>query len=204
MYKEAKVLHNDRDLEQQSPNGPLVPGHTHVVTERHWNRIDAQVEGHLENGKLVLLRQGNGYGQLPYADLVGLTTPERVLYYEAHPTGSFGLDLDALLEQYVLPPDVQAAIFRAIAQSADAHAEPDAVNVDGRPAVGLRITTEGYRSEELLFDKTTYDLIGERTVVIAEHTLSGLGSTVHYHRGDVLNQRVYTASRIVDDVGDVD
>src|SRR4051812_44606914 len=43
MYKEIRVLTNDPELRERSPNGPLVPGRSRVVTEQHWNRIDTPV-----------------------------------------------------------------------------------------------------------------------------------------------------------------
>jgi hypothetical protein len=79
---------------------------------------------------------------------------------------------------------------------------PDTVNIDGRPAVGIGLTTEGYLSQELLFDKETYALIGERLVAIADYTNVSTDGTSHTHKGDVFRQAVYTVSIIVDNVGD--
>jgi hypothetical protein len=203
MYKEARVLVNSKALTDQAPNGPLVPGQTRVVLAQEWQRVDAQVWGRMEDGKLVVEHQGSGtrWTQFPYSDLARLTTPEAVLAWDKAPK-TFGMRFDALLSQYVLPPAVEAAFFRAIAQGDNVRLNPDAVNIDGRPAVGLIITAEGYRSQELLFDKQTYALIGERVVAIADHTNEALDRTTHIRKGDLFRQAVYTKSIIVDNLGE--
>jgi hypothetical protein len=138
---------------------------------------------------------------VPYRDLAALDTPEKVLAWEKKPGKAVDMDLDAVLGYYVLPPAVEAAIFRAIAQRKGARLNPDTVNLDGRPAVGLRLSIEGYLSEELLFDKQTYALIGERLVATANHKNVALDGTSYTRKGDVFRQVIYTASRIVDEPG---
>jgi hypothetical protein len=201
MYKESQVLHNNKALEDKAPNGPLVPGQSRIVVEQRWNRIDGHVSGRMSNGKLIVDPQG-AFAQVPYGELVNLTTPEAVLAWEKAPPSGTGVDLDALLGQYVLPPAVQAAVFRAIARGTDVRLDKDTTNIDGRPAVGLGLTIEGYLSQELLFDKETYELIGERLVAVADHTNVGTDGTSYVHKGDVFRQAVYTASIIVDKIGD--
>ncbi|MDQ7905157.1 CU044_5270 family protein [Phytohabitans sp. ZYX-F-186] len=203
MYKEARVLVNDKALTEQAPNGPLVPGRTSVVRTQEWTRIDARVWANMDEGKLVVRHQERGmvWGEIPYDDLARLTTPEAVLAWQRAPK-PYGVELDALLSRYVLPPAVEAAVFRAIARQEGVRLNPDAVNIDGRPAVGLGVTVDGYRSQELLFDKQTYALIGERSVAIADHTKVALDGTSHIRKGDLFRQAVYTASIIVDKVGD--
>jgi hypothetical protein len=174
MYKESQSLHNSKEMEARAPNGPLVPGSTRLVREQVWKRIDAQVMGLMADGKLEVHRRGGpmSWGQIPYEDLVKLTTPEAVLAWDKAPK-NFGVMLDALLGQYVLPPEVEAAFFRALARREGTGLNPDAVNIDGRPAVGLGYIEEDYLSVELLFDKETYQLIGERLVAIVDHTNVG-------------------------------
>jgi len=203
MYKESRSLRNTKALEDRAPNGPLVPGRTRLMKVQRWDRIDGQVSARMDEGKLVVERQGStlSWVFVPYADLAELTTPEQVLAWEKAPK-DVGVDLDALLGQYVLPPAVEAAVFRAIAKGKGVRLNPDAVNIDGRPAVGLGQTIEGYLSQELLFDKETYALIGERLVAIANHKNVGDDGTSYVRKGDVFRQVVYTASRIVDNPGD--
>ncbi|GGM21438.1 hypothetical protein GCM10011608_02620 [Micromonospora sonchi] len=206
MYRESRTLRNAKQIEEKAPNAPLVPGRTRVVVQQDWKRIDGQVWGRRSDGQLVVQQQGSGgvgWAQLPYDELVALTTPEAVLAWVAQPRPDLGVSLDGLLSQYVLPPAVEAAVFRALARTDNVRLNPDVVNLDGRPAIGLSFAVEGYLSQELLFDKATYALIGERTVAIEDHTRDALDDTSQIHKGDVLTQVVYGDSRIVDRVGDV-
>ena len=110
------------------------------------------------DGKLVVDHQGRGsaWAYIPYRDLARLTTPEAVLAWEKAPKG-VGANLDAVLSQYVPPPAVEAAFFRAIARGEGVALNPDTVNLDG----DLRI-----------------------------------------REGDLFRLAIYTASVIVDRVGD--
>ncbi len=203
MYKESRTLRNTEALQRRAPNGPLVPGRTRLVTEQSWNRIDGQVMARMDGGRLVVERQSRQLSWVfePYEDLAGLTTVDKVLAWSRAPKG-VGVDLDALLGQYVLPPAVEAAVFRALARGDDTRLIPDAVNIDGRPAVALRLAVEGYLSKELLFDRQTYALIGERLVATADHRNVGDDGTSTTRKGDLFRQVTYTASRIVDEPGD--
>jgi hypothetical protein len=203
MYKETRLLANPEQIQDRAPNGPLVPGEARVAVGQEWQRIDGQVWGRMVDGELVVDHQGRGsaWAYIPYRDLARLTTPEAVLAWEKAPKG-VGANLDAVLSQYVLPPAVEAAFFRAIARGEGVALNPDTVNLDGRPAIGLRLTLEGYLSHELLFDKRTYTLIGERLVAIADHTREALDGDLRVREGDLFRLAIYTASVVVDRVGD--
>ena len=203
MYKESLALQNTKKVRDQSPNGPLVKGKTSLVKQQAWTRIDDEVVAHYEGEKLVVTHKSRRvmWMNVPYADLAALDTPEKVLAWEKKPGKTVDMDLDAVLGYYVLPPAVEAAIFRAIARRPGAKLNPDAVNLDGRPAVGLRLSIEGYLSEELLFDPRTYALIGERLVATANHKNVALDGTSYTRKGDVFRQVIYKASGIVDEPG---
>ena len=62
--------------------------------------------------------------------------PEKVSAWVANP-GPVGMEISALIGQYVLPPAVKAAMFRYLAGQPGMKLNPDAVNLDGRPAIGL-------------------------------------------------------------------
>ncbi|MEV8518104.1 CU044_5270 family protein [Dactylosporangium sp. NPDC051484] len=205
MYNESHRLRGTPEREAREPNGPLVAGKTRVVVEQEWKRIDGRILARMDKGNLVVMNKDEGayFAQIPYTDLVKLTTPEKVLAWDAAPK-QYGVVLDQLLGQYVLPPAVEAAMFRAIARGNGVRLNPVAVNIDGRPAIGLGRTIEGYLSQELLFDKATYRLIGERMVAIADHTNVGNDGTSQTHKGDVFRQVTYTASTIVNKVGDTE
>jgi hypothetical protein len=204
MYNETRELRNEQAYEARHPNAAIVPGRTRTVVDRQWKRVDGQVMATVENGALTVRRPGEGVSwvQVPYADLRALTTPEKVLAWVRAPK-SADVDLDALLGQYVLPPDVQAAVFRALARGEGMRLNPDAVNIDGRAAVGLGRVVAGYRGQELLFDRETYALIGERSVAVADHRDdTGDDGPFVVHRGDLFRQVVYAKASIVDRPGD--
>jgi hypothetical protein len=159
----------------------------------------------VKNGKLQVHEQGRNRefrAFVPWSQVVELTTPEKVAYYLEHPQGGTMAMPEALAGQYVLPPNVRAAIYRYLAQEPGMKVNPDAVNLDGRAAIGLGRIVEGYLSEELLFDKKTYALIGERLVAVADHTNKALDGTTYTHRGDLFRQVIYQNMIIVDKPGD--
>ncbi|WP_433061291.1 hypothetical protein [Dactylosporangium sp. CS-033363] len=204
MYNEAQELRNDAAFEREHPNDPIRPGSTRVITSQNWKRIDAKVMATNESGKLEVYEQGGNvsWSQLDYAQLEKLDTPDKVLAWDKAPK-NFGVDLDRLLGQYVLPPKVEAAFYGALAKGDGVRLNPDAVNLDGRPAIGLGRVEQGFLAQELLFDPATYRLIGEREVAIAErHVTDERGNDDYTRVGDLFRQVIYTKAVIVDKVGD--
>jgi hypothetical protein len=205
MYVETLELRNQPAYERKYPNGALLRGKAQYRKVQVWNRIDGQVQADMRNGKLEVRQQGQNRGFwafVPWSQIVKLTTPEKVAYYLEHPEGGVTAMPEALAGQYVLPPNVQAAIFRYLAQQPGMKVNPDAVNLDGHPAIGLGRVVEGYLSQELLFDKQTYALIGERVIAIADHVNRGDDGTSYTHKGDLYRQVIYSKMVIVDKPGD--
>ncbi|GGM67864.1 hypothetical protein GCM10007977_082100 [Dactylosporangium sucinum] len=204
MYKETQELRNPPEIERDDPNGHLRLDVARNVVRREWHRVDAQIWARTENGRLVIERQGDGayWSRLDYAELARLTTADKWLAWDRTPR-NYGVDLPRIPGQYVLPPAVEAALFRALARRDGVRLNPDAVNIDGRPAIGLGQVLEGYLAEELLFDRETYALIGERLVAVADHTnIDEHGNPDVTRNGELHVQRIYTASAIVDHPGD--
>ncbi|MEU8608717.1 hypothetical protein AB0C29_12030 [Actinoplanes sp. NPDC048791] len=200
MYVETQEMRNPRAYEQKAPNGALRPGKAKYRKVQRWNRIDGQVQASMRNGKLDVLRQGQDgtyFAFVPWSQVVKLTTPEAIAAWLEHPEGGVMAAPDALAGQYVLPPEVKAAIFRYLAQQPGMKVNPDAVNLDGHPAIGLGRVVEGYLSQELLFDKQTYTLIGERLVAIKNE-----GGTGDGRKGDLYRQVIYRKMAIVDRPGE--
>ena len=96
---------------------------------------------------------------------------------------------------------VEATIFRAIGQLSRVTLDRDAVNVDGRRALALGRLEEGWLSDEILLDPNTFELIGERSIAIADHTSTALDGTTTVNKGTLENQLVRTAAAIVDKPG---
>jgi hypothetical protein len=204
MYVETLEMRNQPAEQQKHPNGILLPGKAKYEKFQRWDRIDGQVMASIRNGKLVIEKQGDGGGywtRLDWSKIDGLTTPQKISAWVANP-GPVGMDVDAMAGQYVLPPAVKAAIFRYLAEQPGMKVNPDAVNIDGRPAIGLGRIEEGYLAQELLFDKQTYALVGERLIAIRDHTSHALDGDTKIHKGDVLRQVVYGKMLIVDRPGD--
>jgi hypothetical protein len=200
MYVETQEMRNPKAYEQKAPNGALLPGKAKYRKVQVWNRIDGQVQATMRNGKLDTLRQGRDgtyFAFVPWSQIVKLTTPEAITAYLKHPEGGVMAVPDALAGQYVLPPEVKAAIFRHLARQPGMKVNPDAVNLDGHPAIGLGRVVEGYLSQELLFDRKTYTLIGERLIAIKNERGAGDG-----RKGDLYRQVIYRKMAIVDRPGD--
>jgi hypothetical protein len=77
--------------------------------------------------------------------------------------------LNGILRENVLPPDLEAAIFRAMKQIPGVTLHT--VDVLGRPTLSLGITGD-WLHEELLIDPTTYAYRGERSIVTKDATIS--------------------------------
>ncbi|MEU4242557.1 CU044_5270 family protein [Actinoplanes sp. NPDC026619] len=204
MYVETLEMRNKPGYEQKHPNGTLLPGKAEYRTIQEWNRIDGQVWASKRNGKLEVNHQGQNGGWkafVPWSQVVKLTSSAVIDAYLEHPEGGVTAEPWALAGQYVLPPDVKAAIFRYLAQQPGVQVNPDAVNLDGRPAIALGEVIEGYLSRELLFDKDTYSLIGDRLVAVNDETAP---NSSHHKKGDLLRQVIYRKMIIVDKAGDTD
>jgi hypothetical protein len=205
MYIETLELRNKPAYENEHPNDPIQPGLGENRKIQEWFSVDGQTQARYQNGTLVVTKRGeNGefFDRIAWSTITSMNTPDKVPDGVPGP-GSMGVDLDAFIGQYVLPPNVQAAIFRHLAQEPGMTVNPDAVNIDGRPAIGLGRIIEGYLSQELLFDKQTYAFIGERLVSIKDHVTHGDDGDAVSHKGDVYRQVVYKKMIIVDHAGDI-
>ncbi|MDP9861319.1 MULTISPECIES: CU044_5270 family protein [Streptosporangium] len=84
---------------------------------------------------------------------------------------------DMLRENY-LPPAQRAALFQAVGTIPGVDVVRDAEDAAGRRGIGVGRVSAGVR-EDLIFDPDTYELLGERGVVVDEKTAkSPVGSLV--------------------------
>jgi hypothetical protein len=205
MYIETLELRNTPAYENRYPNAAIRPGLAQNRKVQAWYSVDGQIEATYQNGKLVVTTRGQNhefFDRIPWSTITAMDSPEKVKDDVMAPVGSYGVTLDAFIGQYVVPPNVQAAIFRHLARDPGMTINPDAVNIDGHPAIGLGRILEGYLSQELLFDKQTYAFIGERLVAIKDHVTHGDDMDLVSHKGDVFRQVVYAKMIIVDHAGD--
>jgi hypothetical protein len=189
-------------------------------THRRWRRADGAGMAWIENGELrvEIMRADPRRGRPAklifdgYEKLAALPTePDALLrwaYGEAENITGAGLTehgdvyaiFNGMLRDNVLPPDLEAAIFRALKRVPGVRLET--LEVQGRPAYGLG-QTEDWLDEELLLDRETYAYLGERSTVVRDTTIDPLkagNETGEVRRGErVVSERIATA--IVDRPG---
>jgi hypothetical protein len=186
--------------------------------QRTWRRADGGGIAWLdENGKLrasVFERPGKRPGRPPrgpfegYRTLAALPTDLLALrewaYEWAKNTIRGGMNDDGdvysifnhLLRENVLPPKLEAAIFRVL-KGVPGVTVLDTVDVLGRPAIALGLGTSDWLHEELLLDKETYAYRGERSTVVRDAVIDPFkagNSTGQVQKGSkVVAARVVTA-----------
>lgn len=205
MHVETISTVNRKEISEAEPNGALVPGKTETLRRESWDRVDGQVVSSRTNGGKINRMEQGGRAQIvtyPCADTFGLDNPEKFDAWRKTPK-PVDADIEALLMRCVMPPAVEAAIFRWLARQPDVKIDPNAANLDGRPAIALTFHLEGYLKQDLLFDPTSYALIGERLVAFADHVTESLDATRHIKAGDMFRLQVRGRSGIVDKIGDL-
>ncbi|BFU41883.1 hypothetical protein KRMM14A1004_01200 [Krasilnikovia sp. MM14-A1004] len=201
-YIERTQTFNDAKLDGQAPNAALVKGKTHETRFESWVRIDGGVHAERIDGGKVKVADNAQFSTQSYDELAGLTSPEKIDQYLATPHRSGWADPGMMILQEVLPPDVEAAVFRWYARKPGVKIDTNAVNLDGRPAVAVTLNVDGWSRDEFLFEPKTYQLIGVRSVVVKNHNNEALDGTLRYKKGDVLNLEIRNRAGIVDKLGD--
>ncbi|MER5867827.1 CU044_5270 family protein [Kitasatospora sp. NPDC002040] len=132
-----------------------------------------------------------------YQFLEGLPTDPEVLLgrlYDA-PSGDKQLPVDQrafetvgdLLTDQLAPPAVTAALYRAAARIPGVELLDDSVDASGRHGWGVARTADGVRTE-LVFDRGSYEFLGERSVEVGS--------------GAVVGQSAMLTKALVDRVGE--
>jgi hypothetical protein len=157
------------------------------VTKESWRAVDGTgMAWRDERGKLHVERLQGGKGR-PLRALVGPfgsyervvalpTDPDALLrraYREARNITGAGLTehgdvyalFNGMLRENVLPPELEAAIFRALKQVPGVSVER--IDVSGRPALVVG-QTEDWLREELVLDAETYTYLGESGTVVRD------------------------------------
>jgi hypothetical protein len=190
-------------------------------TRRTWRAASGGGMAWLEGGKLRVARLEPPKGRpareavgplAGYETLAALPTdPDALLrwaYRQARNVTGAGLTehgdvyaiFSGIVRDNVLPPELEAAIFRALKQVPGVTVET--ADVAGRPALVLG-QTEDWLREELLLDPDTYAYRGERSTVTRDTTIDPMkagNATGEIEKGQtVVVERVATA--IVDGPG---
>jgi hypothetical protein len=148
-------------------------------TQASWHRADGEGMAYLdEHGKLHVedLPWPKGRPKPPLESYEGLaslpTDPAALLrwaYAQDMENGNTSKDgvvflmFNHVLRGNILPPDLEAAIFRALKQLPGVTLQT--VDIFGKPAYSLAFTDDWLR-EELLIDPQTYAYRGERSTVV--------------------------------------
>jgi hypothetical protein len=158
-------------------------------TQEQWGRADGGATAWIEDGTLRIQsieqpKQRPGVPNPPesYKALAALpTNPGALLRW------AYGLDMtngksskDAvvyllfnhILRANLLPPDLEAGIFRAMKQIPGVTVDTT-VDVNGHPAYALG-QTDDWLHQELLLDKDTYAYRGQRSTVVKDATIDPL------------------------------
>lgn len=194
-------------------------------TSRGWRRADGTAFAWMRGGSGLrvetLTPRGRGRpGRTPpglldsYKTLAALPTdPDALLrwaYQQAENITGAGMNehgdvyllFNHMLRDSVLPPELEAAIFRALKQIPGVTVL-DTVDVAGRTAVALGLGTSDWLYEELLLDRETYAYRGERSTVVRDAIIDPLkagNARGEVKKGSkVVVERVATA--IVDEPG---
>jgi hypothetical protein len=222
----AEVLERAAAAAERKPFTPPRPHQWIYIEDRlsdgqtflRWHRADGRgIAGLDERGELeVEIAQTDsrrpGFFQ-GYEELDALPTdPDALLrwaYRQAENVTGAGLTehgdvyaiFNVMLRSNVVPPDLEAAIFRALKRVPDVIVEP--IEVRGRPALALS-QTEDWLREEVLLDRETYTYLGERSTVVRDATIDPLkagNESGEVRKGDrVVSERIATA--IVDRPGE--
>jgi hypothetical protein len=210
------VYQERRQIDLPGNARAAVPPFTYT-TYRTWRRLDGRQSAEIVDGRLVVADQALPPGAVAddlfdYATIGALTTPEAALAWASRQTP---LDarrsgvhvqafsrLNAVLRTYVLPPAVEATIYQAISRIEGVRITPGQVDLDGRPAIALGLVHSG-QSHEILLDPSSYRYVGERVIVVEDHTVSAESGERRFRVGEVLNQEVMVVAAIVDKAGDI-
>ncbi|MGR6918030.1 CU044_5270 family protein [[Actinomadura] parvosata] len=194
IYTETRAwFHKALDGETVTARTPLVS-----EAETAWRRADGELIAHDRDGKLEIHNLG-GNTPKDYVTIASLPTdPEALLALfrestvrreavverirerfagrEAAPdpvSGDvfiFGL-LRTLLSDNLVPPEVEATVFRAMALLPGVTVNEAATDPEGRPALAVSLEARGWLRSELFLDPETFAYRGARETAVRDHTL---------------------------------
>ncbi|RSM64322.1 hypothetical protein DMB66_20705 [Actinoplanes sp. ATCC 53533] len=203
-----------RTTSGKGPGGFVASGPYETYTSRVWRRIDGKQLASYKRGKLVTYPSNMATPGFDFATLANLPPdPEAALAWVRGQVGGVGggtrdgedgiafTTINAILRDHLLPPAVESALFHALSKLSGVTLVPDAVNLDGRPAIAVGRVQDGWLRSEMLLDPATYRLIGERAVAIADHTNRADDGTSKIKEGTVQYLVVRSGAAIVDTPG---
>lgn len=214
LYTEEKVTNSAK------PAGFSVGPPYVTRTLRHWDRADGKgAATAIGNGRIKYFDQmPGGWPPRDYPSLAALPTQPTALlnwtYQQAAGTAN-GSDaersalafttLTVILRTSVLPPKVEAAIFRTLKTLPGVTLVRNAADVAGRPALALAIVVDDWTHDEVLLDRKSYAYMGQRSITIKDRTMPaddrGTGKTIVVKKGTIQVLTVRLADGVVDRPG---
>ncbi|SBT49804.1 CU044_5270 family protein [Micromonospora narathiwatensis] len=205
-YVELKIVRPGKIAEHK--------GQARSETSQSWVRADGRQQAWMSDGKLEITEEAPEARQsMPpqdYAAVAALPTDPQALldWLRAHVPSSRGDKaqrdvesygaLESMLRDNVLSPRVKATALRALALIPGVTQSTEPVDFNGRPAIAVGMVQDGWRREDILFDPTTHEYLGGRTLVVKDQTLpEGISLT----KGDVEVELIRITGKIVDAPG---
>ncbi|GAB2574408.1 hypothetical protein GCM10027168_04160 [Streptomyces capparidis] len=164
------------DVSLDAPPAPGTPGHAGSTSYRHLSTLPTD-----PGAMLAWLRDNRGHED----------GHDRDADQDAWVLGG------ELVHESLMPPDVSAALYRALAEIPGVVVVPDAVDAAGRHGIAVA-RVDAYNPgvrDELIFDKETLELLGSRSVAIKDGQ-SG-------RAGQVLGTSAVLERAVVDRAGQV-
>lgn len=141
-----------------------------------------------------------GWKSVSYSYLSSLPTDpaalEQVMLANDPPSGTMTRDdavYDAIYTLFsagpsqgvVIPPKLEAALYRVLQQLPDVHFETTA-DLAGRTGLGFWRVTQGYLKQELVIDPVTYAFMGYEDIAVTDHAMAGTDGTRYAKKGHVM------------------
>ena len=205
-YVELKIVRPGKLAEHK--------GQARSETNQSWVRADGRQQAWISDGKLEIAAEAPEARQtMPpqdYAAVAALPTDPQALldWLRTHVPSSQGDKarrdvesygaLESMLRDNVLSPTVKATALRALALIPGVTQSTEPVDFNGRPAIAVGMVQDGWRREDILFDPTTHEYLGGRTLVVKDQTLP---EGIKLKKGDVEVELIRITGKIVDAPG---
>lgn len=105
----------------------------------------------------------------------------------------------SILDRYLLPPDVTAALWRAAALIPGV--TQSTVEVNGRQVTAVGRVLESWQFDQLLLDPDTHDFVGYRSVAVKDYTFTSPNGPITIEKGEAQFETIRLAAKIVDAAG---
>lgn len=202
------------------------------VTNQSWLSADGRQMADRHSGELEIWDQENDYPALStlptdpqalldrlrdgltaeVADDGGLAAP---VAENSDLDGAVFGKIGSVLRDYLLPPEVTAALLRAAALIPGVTQTPGTIEVDGEQVIAVGRVQDGWRFEQLLLDPDTHNFVGHHSVAEKDFTIEGrpadpdgdqrdkaAPASVTVKKGEVQFTITRLAAKIVDAAGE--